>query len=184
MFCQSETCIHSPPINSLNHSFLSFTEFEKHRVSSDIVPQVHLLISWSTPHSLLNFSSSKCYRLISGVTTTIIDTCQMFNCFFLLKGNKHTKIGGLCYILMYPILGTYTVIYSFRETAIFLQVSPAQESTTSLDGFLAQQEEKYKRWLEMATAFFDAYQCNSFSHKISIMHAIRSVLSRFENLNR
>ena len=100
-------------------------------MSSDNVPQVHLLISWSTPHSL-NFSSSKCYRLISGVTTTIIDTCQMFNCFFLLKGNKHTKIGGLCYILMYPILGTYTVIYSFRETTIFLQVSPCTRINNQL----------------------------------------------------
>ena len=33
------------------------------------------------------------------------------------------------------------------------------------------QEDKYKRWLEMATAFFDAYQCSSFSHKISIMQS-------------
>ena len=35
----------------------------------------------------------------------------------------------------------------------------------------SEKEDKYKRWLEMATAFFDAYQCSSFSHKISIMQS-------------
>ena len=107
----------------------------------------------------------------------------MFNCFFLLKGNKHTKIGGLCYILMYPILGTYTVIYSFRETTIFLQVSPAQESTTSLDGFLAQTGREVQKMVGDGNCFFRCLSMQLFQSQDQ-HYAIRSVLSRFENLNR
>lgn len=84
---------------------------------------------------------------------------------------------------MYPILGTYTVIYSFRETTIFLQVSPAQESTTSLDGFLAQTGREVQKMVGDGNCFFRCLSMQLFQSQDQ-HYAIRSVLSRFENLNR
>ena len=65
--------------------------------------------------------------------------------------------------LIYIVLGKLHV--SFYRFPLYKNRQPAYMASWH------KQEDKYKRWLEMATAFFDAYQCSSFSHKISIMQS-------------